>query len=256
MALLAVVTGATSGVGRAISLDLLTSGYRVLLVGRRGQLLSELERQHTGLAVPLQADVSHPETATRALELLGPGADDHVVVVNAAGETGPIGPVGAVDLAWWRSSTETNLLGPVYFTETFVPALARARSGRIINVSSAQAFHPPTAIVAAYATHKVALNFYTQCVADQLRGTNVAAVAIHPGDVYTEIWDRIEAQAKAMGAEGESLRDVVARITQGGGDSLDLVVKLVRRILSAPADEINGTFQWVEGGVQEPPRER
>lgn len=252
MALAAVVTGATSGVGRAIALDLLARGVRTVVVGRREHLLATLVDEHPDAALPLAADAADPATARAALELLAPRPDHDLLLVNAAGETGPIGPVGSVDLDWWASSTATNLLAPVYFTETFVPAMMAARSGRIINVSSAQAFHPPTAIVAAYATHKVALNFYTGCVAEQLEGTEVAAVAIHPGDVRTEIWDSIGSQADAMGEAGESLRAVVARIMEGGGDPLDKAVELVWRLVESPAAEINGTFAWIEGGIQKP----
>lgn len=252
VALKAVVTGATSGVGRAIAENLLASGYRVVVVGRREHLLRQLVEKYPNTAVALAADVTDPETARRALALAALDPTDHAVLINAAGETGPIGPAGSVDLAWWTSSTATNLLAPVYFTETFIPALLACRSARIINVSSAQAFHPPTAIVAAYATHKVALNFYTRCVAEQLAGSEVAAVAIHPGDVGTEIWESIGSQADAMGEAAQSLRAAVARIVDGGGDDVDLAVELVHRIVGMPAAEVNGTFQWIEGGIQKP----
>ncbi len=244
---LAVVTGATSGIGRAIAERLLRDGWVVVAVGRRPERLAELEG-----ALALVVDVRDADAPERALALAAPQPGDRLLLINAAGETGPIGPVGEVDVEWMRSAYATNLLAPIAFTECFVPVMVRLGWGRVVNVSSASAFHPPAAIVSTYSTSKVALNFYTRSVAEQLAGTEVAAVAIHPGDVRTEIWDSIAGQSGAIGAAGAALHLAAKRILSDGGDDPALAADLIERIIAQSAESVNGRFLWIEGGLQEP----
>ncbi|MFG2041693.1 SDR family NAD(P)-dependent oxidoreductase [Dactylosporangium sp. NPDC048998] len=248
----AVVTGASSGVGAALAEDLLARGYRVTLVARRAHRLATLVDRYPDLTVAVAADMADPATARTAYDATALRPGDRLVLVNAAGVCGPIAPAGETDLAEWRQTVDVNLLGPVAMTEAFLPHMIRTGWGRIVNVSSAQALHPPAGLVAAYATTKVALNFYTRCVAEQVAGTEVAAIAIHPGDVWTEIWEHIGARADRLGPDGQPLRELVSRIEAAGGDPPSRVVDLLRRLVDEPAAVHNGQFRYIEDGIQAP----
>jgi NAD(P)-dependent dehydrogenase (short-subunit alcohol dehydrogenase family) len=80
----------------------------------------------------------------------------------------------------------------------------------------------------------------------------VTANVLHPGDVKTEMWAAIRAEAKPMGPEGEAYRKWVRWVEQTGGDDPQKAADLVLRLLSDEAAATNGQFLWIEGGLQAP----
>jgi NAD(P)-dependent dehydrogenase (short-subunit alcohol dehydrogenase family) len=126
------------------------------------------------------------------------------------------------------------------------------RWGRIINFTSAAALHPPGPLNSAYATSKAALNQFTRHLAAELEGTGVTANVIHPGDVKTDMWAAIRAEAQRMGPEAEAYRDWVRWVEQTGGDDPQKAADLVLRLLGDEAAGTNGKFLWIEGGLQSP----
>jgi NAD(P)-dependent dehydrogenase (short-subunit alcohol dehydrogenase family) len=124
--------------------------------------------------------------------------------------------------------------------------------GRIINVSSAAALHPPGPLNSAYATSKVALNQMTRSLAAELIDTGVTANVFHPGDVKTEMWQEIKDRGAALGEEGAGIREWAAWVERTGGDPPEKAAELVLRLVSDEAATINGQFLWIEGGLQTP----
>jgi NAD(P)-dependent dehydrogenase (short-subunit alcohol dehydrogenase family) len=98
----------------------------------------------------------------------------------------------------------------------------------------------------------VALNQFTRHLASELEGSGVTANVLHPGDVKTEMWAAIRAEAEQMGPEGEPYRKWVRWVEQTGGDDPQKAADLVLRLLSDEAAAINGQFLWIEGGLQVP----
>ena len=150
-----------------------------------------------------------------------------------------------------------NVFGPYLTCRAFVGGMIRNRWGRIINFTSAAALHPPGPLNSAYATSKVALNQFTRHLAAELEGTGVTANVLHPGDVKTDMWAAIRAEAERMGPEAEAYRQWVRWVEQTGGDDPQRAADLVLRLVSDEAAGTNGRFLWIEGGLQSPiPRTR
>jgi NAD(P)-dependent dehydrogenase (short-subunit alcohol dehydrogenase family) len=124
--------------------------------------------------------------------------------------------------------------------------------GRIVNVSSAAALHPPGPLNSAYGTSKVALNQFTRHLAAELAGTGVTANVFHPGDVKTDMWGAIRDEANAMGEEGEAYRKWVSWVEETGGDPPYKAAQLVLRLTGNEAASTNGQFLWIEDGLQDP----
>jgi NAD(P)-dependent dehydrogenase (short-subunit alcohol dehydrogenase family) len=254
----AVVTGAGSGLGRAIAGGLAQRGARVALVGRREGALAETARSLQtagGTALVVPSDVSRAEAVddlrSRVAAVLGP-AD---ILVNAAGVFGPIQQVVDSDSRRWIETIEINLLGPYLTCRAFLrgkDGMIQRGWGRIVNVSSAAAFHTPGTLNSAYGTSKVALNQFTRHLAAELADTGVTANVIHPGEAKTEMWAAIRDEAHSAGASAEGYRSWADDVRRTGGDDPQKAVDLVVRLVDESSATINGQFLWIEGGIQKP----
>lgn len=241
----AVVTGASRGVGLVVAEALAQAGARVATVARSG-----------GASLPggiaLSADVSRLEEVERVraevLERLGPPS----ILVNAAGVFGELAPTSATDPARWLETVEVNLFGPYLTCRVFLGGMLEAGFGRIVNVTSANSLHPPGPLGAAYSTSKAALNHFTRCLAAELEGTGVTANVFHPGDIRTEMWADIREQAGALGPAGAPYLQWCDWVAETGGDPLERSARLVLGLCGDDAAGVNGRFLWIEDGLQPP----
>jgi NAD(P)-dependent dehydrogenase (short-subunit alcohol dehydrogenase family) len=231
----AVVTGATRGLGKAVADGLRGRGVEVAAVARG--------------ADRFRADVSDPAAVAKLGKEVQNELGTPTILVNAAGVFGPIEPLTRADPGRWIETLMVDAVGPYLTCREFVPGMLRERWGRIVNLTSAASLHPPGALGSAYATAKVALNQLTRHLAAEVEGTGVTANVIHPGDVKTEMWEDIRAQAGELGAEGDALRQWVDWVEETGGDPPRKTVDLVLRILES---DISGRFLWIEDPLQPP----
>ncbi len=251
----AVVTGAGRGLGRQAALHLAAHGAAVVVVARNADQLRQTEQtiqQAGGTAWAMPADVSQPEAVEKLKKEVEHRCGLVSILVNAAGIFGPIQLVKDSDAKRWIETFSVNLFGPYLTCRAFVGGMIRNRWGRIINFTSAAALHPPGPLNSAYATSKVALNQLTRHLAAELKGTGVTANVLHPGDVKTEMWAAIRAEAERMGPEAEAYRQWVRWVEQTGGDDPQKAADLVLRLVSDQAAGANGQFLWIEGGLQSP----
>ncbi|GEO41098.1 ketoreductase [Skermanella aerolata] len=173
-----VVTGGSSGIGRAAALSFARQGARVIITGRRAAPLDEAAAEHPGIAA-LIADTAEPADAVRtvatAVEMWG-RLD---VLVNNAG-AGAILPVAEATADRIRDIFAVNVLGPSLLAAAALPSLT-ATKGTIVNISSTFG-HKPVAGLSHYAASKAALEHLTRCWALELapRGIRVNAVAAGP----------------------------------------------------------------------------
>jgi NAD(P)-dependent dehydrogenase (short-subunit alcohol dehydrogenase family) len=252
---IAVVTGASRGLGQCVARALAGRGAHVALVARTFDALrlaaDDIERGG-GTAVALAADTSKIEdvdrVATQVRGKLGPPQ----ILVNAAGVFGPIQRVVDSDPRRWIETLAVNTIGPYLTCRAFAPAMIERGWGRIVNFSSAASLHTPGPLNSAYGTSKVALNQFTRHLAAELAGTGVTANVIHPGEVRTEMWATICRESQATGPAGQGFRAWAEHVGQTGGDDPQRAVELVLKLVDERSAGVNGQFLWIEGGMQTP----
>ncbi|WP_338891354.1 SDR family oxidoreductase [Rhodococcus sovatensis] len=178
---LAVVTGASSGIGRATTELLCKGGYEVHAIARRGDRLTELhdELGVTGHAMDI-ADNS-------AVEALASSLDAPAVLVNCAGGARGGDPVVDADPAAWEWMWRTNVLGTLLVDRAFVPKMKQAGLGTVVTVTSVAAFEPlPNS--SGYSTSKHAQSALTQTLRSEMLGSPIRVIEVCPGIVRTEFF--------------------------------------------------------------------
>ena len=251
----AVVTGASRGLGHDIAVALGRRGHPVVLVARSGTALAGAEeaiRAGGGVAIAVPTDVTDPTAVDalrqRVLDTVGPP----LIVVSAAGVFGPIQFVKDSDPDEWIATIMVDAVGPYLMARAFVAGMIDAGWGRIVNISSAAALHPPGPLNSAYGTAKVALNQFTRHLAAELEGTGVTANVIHPGDVKTEMWADIRQRALAAGPAAEAYQQWADWVEETGGDPTHKAVDAVLRLCADEAAGITGRFCWIDDPLQAP----
>jgi len=250
----AVVTGASRGVGRRIACRLARMGASVALLARTEADLQDTQ-QETGtqvrtLIVPI--DLAQPRSVERIKALIETEFGIPSILVNAAGVFGPIDLVRDSDPAAWIETITINTIAPYLTCRAFVGGMIARGWGRIVNVTSAAALHTPSAANSAYGTSKVALNQLTRHLASELKGTGVTANVIHPGDVKTEMWAYIKDAAQRLGPLANAYAQWANWVEQTGGDDPEKAADLVADLMGDEAADVNGRFLWIKDGLQAP----
>ena len=217
--LTAVVTGASSGIGRATAARLAADGWRVLAVARRGDRLAHLASQ-TGCEV-LEVDVTSDESVAalraRVDDLFGGRLN---ALVNIAGGALGVETVAEADLDKWQGMYDTNVLGAVRVTRELLPALRASERGDIVLLTStaAQAAYEGGA---GYNAAKAGEHMLADALRLELNGEPIRVIEVAPGMVRTEEFslvrlggDRAAADAVYDGVDrpltAEDCADVIA----------------------------------------------
>jgi NAD(P)-dependent dehydrogenase (short-subunit alcohol dehydrogenase family) len=251
----AVVTGASRGVGRHVAVRLAKQGAAVALLARSGAALEDTWQQLVAegartLVVP--ADVGKPESVMQAKSVIERDLGVPSILVNAAGVFGPIELIKDSDPKAWIETIMINTIGSYLTCRAFVGGMIDGGWGRIVNVTSAAALHEPGQVNSAYGTSKAALNQFTRHLASELKGTGVTANVIHPGDVKTDMWAYIKAKSERLGSVADAYVKWVNWVEETGGDDPEKAADLVADLMSDEAAEINGQFLWIKDGLQKP----
>jgi len=251
----AMVTGAGTGVGKAIALALATKGYRVALVGRREAVLASVVEEIRcagGDASAYTGDVADESQMASILGQVEAKWSPVSVLVNNAGVHGGFASITESEPESWRHSLLTNVYGPYLLCRLCAPRMKSAGRGWMFNVGSAAGLAEPGPRSSDYVLTKVTLNYLTRQIAADLEGTGVACCVLHPGEVKTEMWEAIKRDALSRGEEGKGALAWADMVERSGGDPPEKAAALVLRLLEAPPGEINGRFHWIEGGIQAP----
>lgn len=190
----AVVTGAGSGIGRAIALKFAAEGWHVALVGRRAETLAatsaSIGHAADGRITLYPCDVSAPEAvaAMGAAVLERHGAVD--VLVNAAGINVPQRSFETLSVDDWQAVLATNLHGAYYCVRAFLPGMRQRRTGTIVNINSDVGKVARDLAGPAYVSSKFGLSGLTQQINAEERRHGVRACSICPRDVNTPLLDK------------------------------------------------------------------
>jgi len=189
----AVVTGAGSGVGRAVALRFAAEGWRVALVGRRVEPLAETAARagsEDGRVVVFPCDVSAADSvaAMGAAVLARFGEVD--VLVNAAGINVPRRSFEVLSLDDWHAVLATNLYGAYYCVRAFLPGMRERHTGTIVNINSDVGKVARDLAGPAYVSSKFGLMGLTQQINAEERANGVRACSICPRDVNTPLLDK------------------------------------------------------------------
>jgi NAD(P)-dependent dehydrogenase (short-subunit alcohol dehydrogenase family) len=194
----AVVTGAGRGIGRAIALELASTGATVALLARSGDELAETARRvwaAGGSALVVQADLGALEQVEAAAERIRDRLGDLDLLVNNAAVVWPLGPSPRIDPAEWATAITVNMTAVATLTFRLLPTMLERARGRIVNISSGVVAGPTSMIGGnAYVTSKTALEAHTLNLAAELADTGVTVNAFRPGTVDTSMQEWIRTQ--------------------------------------------------------------
>jgi short-subunit dehydrogenase len=190
--LMALITGASSGIGATFARQLAAKGHDLILVARRrdrlAQLAAELEDQHAISAQILAADLSTADGVARVVDRIA-GLEALDMLVNNAG-FGIVGEFAQADLAKHLDMIHVHVIASVCLCRAALPGMIARRRGSIINVSSISAF--VSVGNATYTSTKAYLVAFSEMLQVELAGTGIQVQALCPGFTYTEFHDTPE----------------------------------------------------------------
>ncbi|MFN2488306.1 MAG: SDR family NAD(P)-dependent oxidoreductase [Actinomycetota bacterium] len=222
----AVVTGASSGIGAATALRLASEGFSVVLGARRIDRLQEVARRCGGRA--LELDVTDPTS----VEAFGAEVQGARVLVNNAGLASGLEPIAGIDEGRVEQMWATNVMGLLRVTRSLLPTIEASGDGHIVNVSSIAAFETYPG-GAGYTASKHAARAITRTLRVELLGRPVRVTEIAPGHVDTEFaLVRFDGDADKARATYEGFTPLAAE------DVADCIAWAVTRPANVNIDEI------------------
>jgi hypothetical protein len=214
----ALITGASSGIGRALARCFAEDGADLVLVARREEALREvaheLETDHGIAAHVVPCDLAEPEAPQTLFDTLEAEGIPVDVVVNNAG-FGARGPVAELDAQRQIDMVQVNVTALTHLTRLLLPGMIDRGRGGVLNVASTAAFQPGPNMSVYYATKAYVLSF-TEGLAEEVRGTGVHVSCLAPGATDTGFADRADMKGTMLFEMGTMAPAAVARAGYDG----------------------------------------
>lgn len=217
----AIVTGAGSGMGRAIAHQFADAGCRVAALGRTESKLQETVATYsgTGSIAPRVCDVSSREQVTSLAEWVKQEFGTVHILVNNAGVNIRDRQVAKLSPDDWEYLIRVNLNGPFYMISAFLPMMREQKEGLVINISSIAGLRPSPLGGAAYSASKFGMNALTGVLALEEGKNGIRSTVICPGEAETPILDQrpepVSAERRAQMLQAEDIAEAalfVARL--------------------------------------------
>jgi 3-oxoacyl-[acyl-carrier protein] reductase len=249
-----VVTGASSGIGRATAVSLVREGAAVLLVGRREQPLADVAEQCRGAggrAETLALDVTAVDAGERMVEVVLDNFERIDVLVNSAG-TSSVRTLDQLTDEDWQSQWELNVIGPMRLMRAAAPEMASRGWGRIVNVCSSSGKRPSSTNM-AYSVAKAAELSLSRAFADLYAARGVLINAVAPGPTATDLWTApgglADQAAEAQGKSREEVLEATAgRSPLGRFSTEEEIAAVITFLCSDAASNVAGAAWSADGG--------
>lgn len=240
-----LVTGATSGIGKATALKFAAAGADLAAVGRNPETLARLSEElepHVGRTLTLKADLSSEADVDRVVSQTVEHFGGIDVLVNAAGHISS-GTIESTTIAAWDAMLNINLRAVFLLMQKAMPSLTE-RTGNIVNVSSVTGLRAFPGVL-AYCVSKAGLDQLTRCAALELAAKGVRVNAVNPGVVVTEIHHRggMNDEQYAAFLEHSKQTHPLGRV----GEARE-VAELIFFLASPRASWITGVTYSIDGG--------
>ena len=239
---IAIVTGASSGIGRDLAELFARDGHDLILVARRQDALDTVARELTdryGVSCdPFVADLARRLERER-LAVRIRTVDHHIdALVNNAG-MGTHGYFRETDLERELAIIEVNVAALTHLTKVVLPGMLERKRGRIVNVSSVAAFQPGP-LMAVYYASKAFVQSFSEALAEEVEGTGVTVTAICPGPTVTKFHEAagLRGDAPNVGAPKMTSREVAEAAYRGAAEGKRVVVTGLRNKVVVVANRL------------------
>jgi NAD(P)-dependent dehydrogenase (short-subunit alcohol dehydrogenase family) len=227
-----LITGASSGLGRALATAVLERGERVVATARERDRVAEFERRHPGRALAASLDVADADQARAAIDAAVAAFGRIDVVVNNAGY-GLFGALEELADDELRRQFETNVFGALNVTRAALPQLRRQRRGHIVQMSSLEGVAPALAGESAYAATKFAVEGLCEALAREVGHLGVRVTIVEPGPVRTDFASGAVAKPPRIDDYDPSVGDALRLFAQLAGNQPNDPARVAAGIIEA-----------------------
>lgn len=240
----AIITGASRGIGESIARTLANAGARVVLASRKQESLDEVAAQIRGAGGEALAIAAHTGKKETLLALAQQTIDTYGridILVNNAATNPHFGPTLDADDGLWMKTLEVNLMGNVWLTQAVVPQMRQQGGGKIINIASIVGLNPGR-FQGIYSATKAALISLTRSLAMELGPDKIQVNAIAPGLVKTKF-------AQVLWENESMMQMVESRTPLGRIGQPDEIAGMALWLASPFSDFTTGAVMVIDGGV-------